>query len=112
MKDLLVDGLRLDTPVIEQIFDFVQPIKVGNLVSKSVNNVDVTKLVRTGEEAQTVYGEKKFLSDLHVTNGYCDALTINDIDLSVLNDTVLKRTGAQTIDGKITFNSIRVNRLV
>lgn len=110
-KDLLIDGLRLNTPVIEQIFEFVQPIKVTNLLSNAVNNVDVSKFVRTGEgDIQKVYGVKNFTGDLHVTNGICEAFTINDIDLSVLNGTVLKRTGAQTIDGKINFNGVRVKR--
>lgn len=110
VKDLLIDGLRLNTPVIEQIFDFVQPIKVTNLESNSVSNVDVSKFIRTGEEIQTVYGEKNFLGDLHITNGVCDAFTINDIDLSLLNENVLKRSGAQRIDGKINFNAVRVKR--
>lgn len=106
---MLADGLRLDTPVIEQIFDFVQPIKVTNLRTNSINNVDASKFVRTGE-IQTVYGNKNFVGDLHVTNGVCEAFIINDVDLSVLNNTVLKRSGAQTIDGKINFNSVRVKR--
>lgn len=105
----MINGLRLNTPVIDQIFEFQQPIKTVNLISNSVNNVDVSKFVQTGE-IQNVYGFKNFTGDLHVTNGLCDALTINDIDLSILNDTVLKRSGAQTIDGVITFNGIRVKR--
>lgn len=108
--DLLADGLRLNTSVIEQIFEFVQPIKVTNLLSNSVNNVDVSKFIRTGEVIQTVYGEKNFTGDLHVTNGACDALTINGIDLSTLSESVLKRSGAQTIEGKINFNAVRVKR--
>ncbi len=108
-NNLLADGLRLDAPVIEQIFEFVQPIKVTNLRSQSINNVDVSKFVRTGD-VQTVYGPKNFTGDLHVMNGLCEAFAINDIDLSLLNDTVLKRSGAQRIDGKINFNSIRVKR--
>lgn len=109
VNDLLNDGMMLNTPVIEQIFEFVQPIKVTNLVSNSVNRVDVRKFVRTGEK-QTIYGEKNFVGDLHVTNGVCDAFIINDIDLVVLNDTVLKRSGAQVINGKINFNAVRVKR--
>lgn len=109
-KDLLMDGLLLNTPVIEQIFEFVQPIKTTNLLSNSVNNVDVSKFVRTGSEIQIVSGVKNFTGDLHVTNGACDALAINDIDLTLLNETVLKRSGAQTIDGKIDFNTVRVTR--
>lgn len=109
VRDLLTDGLRLDTPVIDQIFEFVQPIKINNLLSNSVNNVDVSKFVRTGE-IQTVYGLKNFTGDLQIKNGLCDALSVNDIDLSVLNETVLKKFGAQTIDGKIHFNGIRAKR--
>lgn len=108
-KNLLIDGLRLNAPVIEQIFEFVQPITVGNLISNSVNNVDVSKLIRTGEQ-QRVYGVKSFTGDLHVTNGYCEALTINDIQLSMLNETVLKKSGDQRIDGKINFNAVHVKR--
>lgn len=109
VKDLLVDGLRLDTPVIEQIFEFIQPIKVTNLLSDSVNNVDVSKFVRSGE-IQKVYGIKKFSGDLHITNGVCEAFVINDVDLSTLNETVLKRSGPQVINGKIYFNGIHVKR--
>lgn len=109
VKDLLSDGLLLNTPVIEQIFEFVQPIKVTNLLSNSVNNVDVSKFVQTGE-VQNVYGLKNFTGDLHITNGVCDAFVINDIDLAVLNGTVLKRFGEQQIDGKINFNGVRVKR--
>lgn len=109
VKDLLLDGLLLNTPVIDQIFDFVQPIKVTNLLSNSVNNVDVSKLVQTNV-TQRVSGLKNFTGDLHITYGGCDAFSINDINLSVLNDNVLKRSGAQRIDGKINFNGVRVKR--
>ncbi|KAJ6633708.1 hypothetical protein Bhyg_15534, partial [Pseudolycoriella hygida] len=57
-----------------------------------------------------VYGVKNFTGDLHVDNGACDAFIINGIDLSVLNETILKRSGAQRIDGTIEFNAIRLKR--
>lgn len=101
--------MSLDTPVIESIFEFIQPIKTKNLLSKSVNNVEVSKFVRTGEP-QSIYGTKKFTGDLHITNGFGDAMIINDVDLSVLNGTVLKKQGKQVIEGKIHFKGINSKR--
>lgn len=107
---LHAEGLKKSESVIDANIEFIQPIKADHLkVLGTVNSVDVKSFV-CSDESQILKGVKTFVSDLHITDGFCDAVTINGIELEALNNSVLKRSGDQEIRGKIHFKQISVNK--
>lgn len=105
---LLADGLRVDE-IVDIPMEFVQPIHADNILAPTrINGVPIESLIRCNvTELQTVYAPKTFTSDLTIEGGFADAYEINDIDLQLLNNTMLKRSAKnQIITGTIQFNRI------
>lgn len=90
--------------------EFVQPIKTDRLNTVLLNGIDVNTFVRIRGDGkiQSITGTKHFTGDLHATAA--DAITINNVQLNVLNETILKKSGEQMLQGNITFKKITVNQ--
>lgn len=89
--------------------EFSQPIKSINWISGIVNDINSRNFVIT-KEIQTILAKKTIIGDLTINDGFCDALTINGIQMQVLNQTVLKTSGDQTVTGNIKFNKISIEK--
>lgn len=110
---LLSDGLRLDDPDIDIAMQFTQPIEIDNtLPGTRINNVPVDSLIRRNVSGvQKITARKTFLSDLIVEGDFCETKVLNGVDLEILNNTMLKRTGKnQVVTGSIQFRSIIANK--
>lgn len=108
--ELLTYGLQLNESEIDVSIEFQQPIKIDNLITSKINNINCKNVVKTNiDDIQIVTGKKYFQNDLFISNGYCDANEINDINLKQLNETILKKIGYQEINGKIHFDKIIVS---
>lgn len=109
---VLEDGLRLDEPVDFPI-EFIQPIQIGDLESPSrINGIPLESLIRRNvSDVQKITATKIFTSDLSIEHGNCDANEINGINLQILNNTMLKRSGKnQIVTGTIQFSKIIAGR--
>lgn len=110
VQQLHEEGLPKSASVIDAHIEFAQPIKTESLIVKgTVNSMNVSSFV-CDADIHTLTGMKTFAGDLHVKEGFCDALTINGIQMEILNNTVLKRSGDQEVYGKIHFKQIIVNK--
>lgn len=105
IKTLFADGLSVNAVEIDNLMEFAQPINSKNWISGMVNGFDSSKFVRT-TDIQIITAKKTFIGDLTITEGLCDAHTINGVQIQVLNETVLKKSGNQMVSGNITFNKI------
>lgn len=112
-KQLQTDALRIDESVVNVAVEFVQPIKVENVLRVTrINHVPISTFIkRNVDDIQTITGTKVFSGDLYVENGLCDAYIINGIDLMVLNRTVLKKNAEnQIVSGTIHFGRILADK--
>lgn len=110
VKQLHEEGLPKNASVIDAHIEFAQPIKTESLIVKgTVNSVNARSFVCDSDD-HSLSGIKTFAGDLHVKEGFCDAKTINGIQMEILNNTVLKRGGDQEVHGKIHFKQIIVNK--
>lgn len=108
-KQLQADALRVDESVVNVPIEFAQPIKADNVDEPtSLNGIRISSFVkRNVQHVQTIVGRKTFSGDLHIESGLCDAYIINGINLSTLNDTVLKKgVDNQVVTGTIHFTRI------
>lgn len=112
-KQLQTDALRIDESVMNVAVEFVQPIRVENVLGVTrINDVPISTLIKRNiDDIQTITGRKVFSGDLYVENGLCDAYIINGIDLMVLNRTVLKKNAEnQIVSGTIHFGRILADK--
>lgn len=112
-KQLQTDALRIDESVVNVAVEFVQPIRVENVLGVTrINDVPISTLIKRNiDDIQTITGRKVFSGDLYVENGLCDAYIINGIDLMVLNRTVLKKNAEnQIVSGTIHFGRILADK--
>ena len=109
IKKLIFDGLTTNTTNIDMILQFVQPIRVSNVTTESINGQNVSTWVQSNG-IRTITGEKTFEGDLHITNGETEVAQVNNIILKKLDESVLKKFGDQTIKGNIRFESIDAQR--
>lgn len=103
------DGLRIGEPNIEPQLQFVQPIRVENiLASTRLNDIPIESFVkRNTDKVQKIIARKTIVSDLSIANGDCNANEVNGINLALLNNTMLKRTASnQVITGTIQIKRI------
>lgn len=110
VRQLHAEGLATTETLIDTHIDFVQPIRADSLSTLRLGSIDATKLVRmrSDDEIQVITGTKYFLQDLHTTAA--DVMLLNNVDLNVLNETTLKKSGDQELRGNIAFKKITVNR--
>lgn len=109
---VLEDGLRLDEPVADLDLIFTQPIRVEEILPQSrINGVPLESLIQRGtNDVQFIIAPKTFIGDLFV-DGEMDAAEINGVNLQVLNNTMLKRSGKkQVISGNIQFSKITAKK--
>lgn len=109
---VLEDGLRLDEPVVDMDLVFTQPIRVEEIRPQSrINGVPLESLIQRGSsEVHFITAPKTFIGDLFVVGGL-DAAEINGVNLQVLNNTMLKRSGKnQVISGNIQFSKITAKK--
>lgn len=111
VKYLMDQGLKVEASDVTTSLDFTLPIQTRALIASTVNDISPNDWARVGS-IQEVTGRKTFISDLHIAEGFCDALTINGVQFSRLNETVLQKTGDQTIEGNIQFKKITVKQYV
>lgn len=112
-KQLQTDALRIDESVVNVAVEFVQPIRVENVLGVTrINDVPISTLIKRNiDDIQTITGRKVFSGDLYVESGLCDAYIINGIDLMVLNRTVLKKNAEnQIVSGTIHFGRILADK--
>lgn len=112
-KQLQTDALRVDETVVNVAVEFVQPIKVENVLGVTrINDVPVSTFIKRNiDDIQTITGRKVFSGDLYVENGLCDAYVINGIDLMVLNRTALKKNAEnQVVSGTIHFGRVLADK--
>lgn len=109
VQQLIEDGLETSAEVINVPIQFLQPIKVHDVLSgTTLNGIKAENLVKLGtDEWQIVSGRKYFTGHLYIKNGLCDATEINGVNVQMLNDTMLKRNGInQVVTGSIQFKRI------
>lgn len=106
---LLDEGVSAQATQLPVSLEFLHPIKTQSLVVTNVNNMSPNDWVQFGK-IQQVTGKKTFVHDLHIGEGFCDALTINGVQLARLNESVLQKSGDQTIEGNIYFRKITVKQ--
>lgn len=105
--DLYRHGLPLNAASIDQNFTFKQPLMIQNVFTKTVNGMNASEFIPTNTgKVQHITGKKTFTGDVTLRAGRVDAAVINKVDLKELNQTVLKRTGNQVIEGNIHFKEI------
>ncbi|XP_031630094.1 uncharacterized protein LOC116345133 [Contarinia nasturtii] len=110
---LLGDGLRFDESV-DLPMEFIQPFQIDDLKAPSrINNISIESLIRRNvTEQQKIWASKIFTTDLSVEDGHCDANEINGVNLQMLNNTMMKRSGInQIVTGSIKFDKIQAGRV-
>lgn len=111
VKHLFHEGVKVESTEVSTGLDFAYPVKTRSLVTSTINNLPPNDWARVGI-IQEVTGRKVFISDLHIDQGFCDALTINGVQFSRINETVLLKTGDQTIGGNIQFRKITLKQYI
>lgn len=111
VKYLLTEGLKSEAGEVATNLEFTHPIKTKALIASTINGLSPNDWAKVGV-IQEVTGKKTFTSDLHIAEGFCEALTINGVQFSRLNETVLLKTGDQTIEGNIQFRKVTLKQYV
>ncbi|XP_058829286.1 uncharacterized protein LOC131688788 [Topomyia yanbarensis] len=111
--DLYAHGLPLNAASSNQKFTFKQPLVAKKVFARSLNGVDPSDFISIkSDKVQKITGRKIFPGNLTLLEGRLDAAIINNVDLIHLNNTILKRTGDQVIEGNIHFKEIIVSSVV
>ncbi|GAB0097439.1 hypothetical protein DMENIID0001_130760 [Sergentomyia squamirostris] len=112
LKNLYTNGLSQDTIEIYQNINFLQPLRVFDFYTKSLNGINPETLVKTNtEEIQTIQTKKVFKSGLEIHEGFCDAAIVQGINLTELDQDIVHKNGDETIEGDIQFRKISANRI-
>lgn len=95
---------------IDVSLNFNQQLIVDEVFVDKINGVDPKTWVVTGsDEQQIIRGPKVFVNDVNIT-GNTDFFRINDILVSDLDSTILRKTSDQVITGKHTVTNIVTNK--
>lgn len=110
-KRILLNGIRMDTPLEKVFISFQQPIKANNSAVSFINAQDLQQLVRTNtKDVQVIQSEKIFKGNLEIKQGFSEVKTLNGIDLEVMVNRLFLRHKNQTITGPMHFGKIVVQR--
>lgn len=114
LNNLKQFGLLANATEIALNLRFQQPVKADRVFGSIFNGIPIDDFVKTNyREVQVVTGKKIFESPLlEILNGTCEADRVNNVDLNHLNETVLRKTGDQTVSGVIHFSKIETFRTV
>lgn len=112
INDLFNFGLKKESIESDLVFQFNQPIQSFNLQSPFINNINITDLVTSNGNVQKITGSKIFTGNLKISDGFCDILNLNGINIRHLNETILKKSGNQIISGKIHLKKIVASKTI
>lgn len=105
--DLYRHGLPLSAAAADQNFVFKEPLVVQHVFTNNLNDVNPSDFIPIpSNKLQRITGRKIFNGDLTIRGDRVDAAVINDIDLKQLNQTILKKTGDQIVEGSIHFKEL------
>ncbi|XP_039440737.1 uncharacterized protein LOC120421572 [Culex pipiens pallens] len=111
--NLYEHGLPLNAVGSYQNFTFTKPLIVENAFTTDLNGLNPNDFIPiNSDRVQQITGKKTFRGDLKIRGGHVDAAMINQVDLRVLNETVLKRTGDQVVEGTIHFKEVVASHVV
>lgn len=111
IERLFQKGLKINDINIPVQINLLQSITVDNINATTINGINTRNFVVTGtNETQIISGAKTILNDLYVTDT-TKALSINNINLKQLEDTVMKLEGNQIITGKLIIANLTANTI-
>ncbi|KXJ80288.1 hypothetical protein RP20_CCG025735 [Aedes albopictus] len=111
--DLYHHGLPLSAAFANQNFVFKQPLVAHHAFANNLNDVNPRDFIPfPSSKLQRITGRKIFNGDLTIRGDRVDATKINGIDLKQLNQTVLKKTGDQVVEGTIHFKELIASTVV
>ncbi|KXJ78037.1 hypothetical protein RP20_CCG005824 [Aedes albopictus] len=111
--DLYHHGLPLSAAFANQNFVFKQPLVAHHAFANNLNDVNPRDFIPIpSSKLQRITGRKIFNGDLTIRGDRVDATKINGIDLKQLNQTVLKKTGDQVVEGTIHFKELIASTVV
>ncbi|KAK9870805.1 hypothetical protein WA026_009763 [Henosepilachna vigintioctopunctata] len=111
VKKVLSHGILLRDTEIDFHLNFEQQLNVDEIVIDKVNGIDPEKWLLTGtNRTQVVSGAKVFVNDVTIT-GNTNFSKVNNIELSDLQNSILRNNGDQIISGKHTLMNMVADRV-
>ncbi|KAH8290210.1 hypothetical protein KR054_001069, partial [Drosophila jambulina] len=105
-------SLRLDKPLEHVNLNFLEPLTANNTELSFLNTRDLQNLVKLNvDEVQVVEGMKVFPQNLQISEGFGEVKYLNGIDVEKLPETLLTKSGNQTISTPMELQSLEVEQV-
>ncbi|KAH8234407.1 hypothetical protein KR038_009118, partial [Drosophila bunnanda] len=110
--EVLGRSLRLDKPLENVNLNFSEPLTVNNTEVSFLNTRDLQNLVKLNvDEVQVVEGMKVFPQSFQISEGFGEVKWLNGIDVEKLPETLLTKSGNQTISTPIELQGLEVEQV-
>lgn len=110
--EALSRSLRLDKPLEDVNLNFLEPLKANNTELSFLNTQGLQNLVKLNvDEVQVVEGLKVFPQKVQISEGFGEVKWLNGIDVERLPETLLTKSGNQTISTPIEVQSLEVEQV-
>ncbi|XP_017027163.1 uncharacterized protein clos [Drosophila kikkawai] len=110
--EVLARSLRLDKPLENVNLNFLEPLRANNTELSFLNTRDLQNLVKLNvDEVQVVEGMKVFPQNLQISEGFGEVKWLNGIDVEKLPETLLTKSGNQTIFTPIELQGVEVEQV-
>ncbi|XP_068144754.1 uncharacterized protein clos [Drosophila tropicalis] len=112
VKELLNKALPLNKPLKNITIRFEQPLKANQTNLSFLNNQDLQQLIQLNvPDVQMVEATKFFPHKLEISQGYAEVKYLNGHDIQKLSQSLLTKSGNQTIEWPIDMESLQTTQV-